>query len=276
LAHKRCEINDMELAAFSRLFGTDEACRVHLERVRWPDGPVCPQCGSSEGASSVGSRPGVYRCRACAKQFTVTVGTPMHGSHLPLHLWYRAMYLTLAFTKGISSVDLAKSLNVDQKTAWLLVQRIRAMQANGGKLPVAGLTEPMLGKREHEQRRWAIMAIDAREIARLRAAKRPLWPSQKQRLDEMPKDVREELDAIEPERSRYTSSRLYSKRGRGSSRIEMPAHVKGFQRVMAAIAAHASCHPTTLYRRAKELEQKMLQRKSRPKGRYARGDAYDV
>ena len=93
----------MRLTVFWRQFGTDEACRAHLEHMRWPDGPVCPHCGSAEGASSVGGRTGLYRCHACAKQFTVTVGTPMHGSHLPLHLWYRAMYLTLAFTKGISS-----------------------------------------------------------------------------------------------------------------------------------------------------------------------------
>jgi transposase-like protein len=261
----------MELAAFSSLFGIDEACRVHLERVRWPDGPVCPQCGSSEGASSVGGRPGVYRCHACARQFTVTVGTPMHGSHLSLCLWYRAMYLTLAFTKGISSVELAKSLNVGQKTAWQLVQRIRAMQANGEGLPISGIVvEPMMKKRKHELQRHVIMAIDARGIVRMQAIKQPLTGLQKQLLRKMPEDIQHEVNALEPEQSPYRSARLNSEHGRGYASIDMPTHIKGFGKVMALIAVHAGCSTQTLYRLMKEFDQNTLQSKWRPKRKHAR------
>ena len=83
----------MNLIAFTKACGTDEACRAHMESVRWPSGPVCPKCGTVNRAGRVGNRPGAYRCHACKAQFSVTVGTAMEGTHLPLHVWYLAMYL---------------------------------------------------------------------------------------------------------------------------------------------------------------------------------------
>ena len=218
----------MNLATLTKQFGTDEACRAHLERVRWPDGPVCTHCGSTEGASPVGGRTGLHRCHACSGQFSVTVGTPMHGSHLPLRLWYRAMYLMLAFTAGISSVKLAKGLGVGQKTAWLLAQRIRAMQANGENLPIAGIiVEPLMDKQAHHERRCAMMPVDAREIARRWAIGQSLSGVQKQRLRDMPEDVRHKLDAIEPKRLRNRSSRLHSERGAGFRASTCPRTSRG-------------------------------------------------
>lgn len=131
----------MKLTAFLDKFGTNEACRTHLESVRWPNGPVCPHCGADKSASTVGGREGFYRCPACKKQFSVTVGTPMHGSHLPLRVWYLAMYLTLASSKGVSSVKLAQHLGIGQKTAWFLGHRLRAMLSADKKLPLSGIVE---------------------------------------------------------------------------------------------------------------------------------------
>jgi len=131
----------MKLTTFLNRFGTDETCRAHLESVRWPDGPICAHCGVVGGAGPVGGRTGFYRCRACGKQFSVTVGTPMHGSHLPLNVWYLAMYLVLASSKGISSVKLGEHLGVGQKTAWFLGHRIRALLEGGEKLPLSGIVE---------------------------------------------------------------------------------------------------------------------------------------
>jgi hypothetical protein len=122
-------------------FSTDEACRAHLESVRWPQGPVCDRCGSVDEATPVGGRPGFWQCRPCGKQFSVTAGTPMHGTHLPLHVWYLAMYLILASSKGISAVKLGEQLGVQYRTAWYLGHRIRAMLASGEKSPLAGLVE---------------------------------------------------------------------------------------------------------------------------------------
>jgi hypothetical protein len=92
-------------------------------------------------AGAVSGRTGFYRCHACEKQFSVTVGTPMHGSHLPLNTWYLAMYLILASSKGISSVKLGEHLGVGQKTAWFLGHRIRAMLASDDKTPLSGIVE---------------------------------------------------------------------------------------------------------------------------------------
>jgi transposase-like protein len=131
----------MKLTTFLARYGTDEACRSHLESVRWPHGPVCDRCGSVDDASPVAKRPGVWRCRACGKDFRVTVGTPMEDSHLPLRTWYLAMYLILASSKGISSIKLAEHLGVGQKTAWFLGHRIRALLDGGKKLPLSGIVE---------------------------------------------------------------------------------------------------------------------------------------
>ena len=141
MAQNYYHISGMRLTAFMKKFGTNAACREHLETVRWPNGPVCPHCGSGDGAGHVGGRPGLYSCWACGKQFTVTVGTPMHGSHLPLNVWYLAMYLILASSKGISSVKLGEHLGVGQKTAWFLGHRIRALLDSGEKLPLSGIVE---------------------------------------------------------------------------------------------------------------------------------------
>jgi len=131
----------MKLTAFMKRFGTDEACRAHLESVRWPHGPVCDRCGSVNDAALVSRRPGVYRCRACKKDFRVTVGTPIEDSRLPLRTWYLAMYLILASSKGISSIKLGEHLGVGQKTAWFLGHRIRAMLDSGDKTPLSGIVE---------------------------------------------------------------------------------------------------------------------------------------
>lgn len=131
----------MKLSTFMSKFGTDEACRAHMESVRWPFGPVCPNCGSINNAVPVSTRPGLYRCRACSKQFTVTVDTALEGSHLPLRVWYLAMYLMLSTAKPISAMSLSKHLGIQYRTCWHLLHRLRAMLSAGEKLPLAGVIE---------------------------------------------------------------------------------------------------------------------------------------
>ena len=83
------------------------------------------------GAVAVSTRPGLYRCKACNKQFTVTVGTALEGSHLPLRRWFLAMFLVLSTAKPISAMSLSKHLGVQYRTCWHLLHRIRAMLAGG-------------------------------------------------------------------------------------------------------------------------------------------------
>jgi transposase-like protein len=132
----------MRLSTFMTEFATDdEACRAHMERVRWPDGPVCPRCGAVDDAVAVSTRPGLYRCRECGKQFTVTLGTALEGSHLPLRVWYLAMYLMLSTAKPIGAMSLSKHLGLQYRTCRHLLHRLRAMLSAGEKLPLAGIIE---------------------------------------------------------------------------------------------------------------------------------------
>lgn len=105
----------------------DEA-REMLEAIRWPNCPVCPHCGSVEGAYKLEgkkTRPGLYKCADCRKQFTVTVGTVFEGSRIPLNKWLLAIYMMCASKKGVSAHQLHRQLKVTYKTAWFMCHRIR-------------------------------------------------------------------------------------------------------------------------------------------------------
>ena len=131
----------MELIKFMKRFGTDEACRAHMQTVRWPNGPVCPKCNAINDAPEISTRPGLFRCHACGAQFTVTVGTAMEGSHLPLHIWYLAMYLMLSTAKPISAMSLSRHLGIQYRTCWHLLHRLRAMLVTDKRLPLSGIIE---------------------------------------------------------------------------------------------------------------------------------------
>ena len=115
----------------------DEA-RMYLERLRWPNGPVCPHCGSNKEPMRLNGktcRPGLLKCSEykCRKQFTVTVGTVFERSRVPLNKWLAAVHLMCASKKGISAHQLHRMLGVTYKTAWFMSHRIReAMREEGG------------------------------------------------------------------------------------------------------------------------------------------------
>ena len=112
-----------------REFPNDEACRKHLAFIRWGDdegniNPVCPHCGSTEKMYRIesGKR---YKCAACRKKFSVTVGTVFENSKIPLQKWFIAVWLCTSHKKGISSCQLAKDIGIQQKHAWHMLHRIR-------------------------------------------------------------------------------------------------------------------------------------------------------
>lgn len=129
----------MSLLAFLKRFPDDDACWAHLEAVRWPHGPVCPECGSVDDAHRVG-RAHYRRCNACRAKFKVTHGTPFEGTHLPLRSCFTALYLVTASSKGLSSIKLGEHLGIGQKTAWFLGQRIRRMMEDKDGL-LSGIVE---------------------------------------------------------------------------------------------------------------------------------------
>lgn len=109
-------------------FQDADKAREYLERLRWPNGPVCPHCGSVgahyhlEGKAH---RPGLYKCKDCREQFTVTVGTVFERSKIALNVWLQAVYLLCSSKKGISAKQLERMLGVTYKTAWFMAHRIR-------------------------------------------------------------------------------------------------------------------------------------------------------
>ncbi|HTE85313.1 MAG TPA: IS1595 family transposase [Dehalococcoidia bacterium] len=110
---------------------TDDQCRDYLERRRWPSGPVCPKCGDRNPYSITRKSrtknvvKTLYRCRACRKDYTVTVGTIFEDSHIPLIKWFAAIYLMVGSKKGISSHQLHRELELTYRSAWFMSHRIR-------------------------------------------------------------------------------------------------------------------------------------------------------
>lgn len=119
--------------------------RRFLEGIIWSTGRHCPHCGSVDSSALRGRscRPGLYQCRDCRLQFTVTTRTPMHGTKLDLRIWICAVILVLTSSKSISSVVMARLLGVNQKTAWEMGHAIREMMddRNGELLPLEDIVE---------------------------------------------------------------------------------------------------------------------------------------
>ena len=119
-------------------FGSEESCIKHFERIRWPDGVHCPRCdGDSISVFDTKGKTGkdrhIYECMPCNYQFTVTVGTVFHNSHLPLTKWFLAIYMICSAKKGVAAKLLQRELQVTYKTAWYMAHRIRlAMHEDQG------------------------------------------------------------------------------------------------------------------------------------------------
>ncbi len=124
-------------------FTNDDKAREALEAIRWPDGPFCPHCGNSDQdkiakAQGNAHRAGLYYCAECNGQFTVTVGTVMERSKIPLAKWLLAMHLMGASKKGVSALQLQRMLGVTYNSAWFLCHRIREAMAPKKRGPIGG------------------------------------------------------------------------------------------------------------------------------------------
>ena len=129
------------MAFLPKIYTDENAARRHLEKLQWPDGPICPHCGVVNEATLLkgkSTRPGVYKCKPCQKPFSVTVGTVYEDSHVPLHKWVYATHLLTASKKGISSHQLHRTLGVSYKTAWFMSHRIREAMRPAKLTPMGG------------------------------------------------------------------------------------------------------------------------------------------
>jgi transposase-like protein len=152
----------MTLNLKAKIYTDEEAARAHLERIQWPDGPVCPHCGVIGEATLLAgksTRPGVYKCRACEKPFSVTVGTAFERSKIPLTKWLLATELLTSSKKGISSHHLHRMLGVTYKTAWFMSHRIReafipdaSEPPLGGEGKIVEADEAYIGKKDGKRK----------------------------------------------------------------------------------------------------------------------------
>jgi len=122
------------------IFKSETKARTWLESHIWPDGPVCPHCGSDDATRLEGDahRAGLYQCNACREQFTVTVGTVFERSKIPLTKWLMAVFLLSASKKGMSTSQLSRHLDLPYKTAWFMTHRIREAMKDGSLSPLGG------------------------------------------------------------------------------------------------------------------------------------------
>jgi len=158
------------------IFTDTDKAREFLEAVRWPNGPICPHCGSVEGNHRLegkASRPGLYQCNACHGQFSVTVGTVFERSKIKLNIWLLATHLLTSSKKGMSSHQIHRMLGVTYKTAWFMTHRIREAMKTGTLGPMGGqggfveVDETFIGQREdtpkrrgHHHKRKVLSLVD--------------------------------------------------------------------------------------------------------------------
>lgn len=171
------------LMELEKRFSTEAACRAYLFALRWPDGWVCPRCGSRRGWVL---RRAVWRCAGCRYEGSVTAGTVFQDSHLPLTTWFRAMWQVASQKQGVSALGLQRVLGLGSyKTAWALLHKLRRAMVRPGRERLRGVVEVdetywgaeeegVIGRLTHEK---ALIIVGAEEdgpgIGRIRLRRIP-------------------------------------------------------------------------------------------------------
>jgi hypothetical protein len=120
-------------------FSTDQACRDYLFALRWPEGFVCPRCG---GRKAWPTRRGLWHCGGCQHQASVTAGTVFQDTHVPLTVWFRAIWQVTSQKSGASALGVQRVLGLGSyKTAWTLLHKLRRAMVRPGRDRLAGCVE---------------------------------------------------------------------------------------------------------------------------------------
>jgi len=122
-----------------RYFSDLDVCTDFVAKLRWPNGPVCPRCKGTEHSYLTTRR--IWKCKSCKRQFSVKLGTIFEDSALGLDKWLPAVWLAANSKNGISSHELGRALDVTQKSAWFMLQRIRLAMQTGSFDKLSGVVE---------------------------------------------------------------------------------------------------------------------------------------
>src|SRR5438874_12821432 len=129
------------LIEFQQRFGDEAACAQYLAAARWPIGFVCPGCGGGK-AWRLQTKPWTWECARCGRETSVTAGTIMEHSKLPLTSWFWAAYVMSTQPRGISALQLQHELTLGSyKTAWLLCAKLRCGMVVADRTPLSGTVE---------------------------------------------------------------------------------------------------------------------------------------
>jgi len=127
------------LMDLERRFSTEHACREYLFGLRWPKGFACPRCG---GASAWTMKRGLWLCRGCRAQVSVTAGTIFQDSHLPLTIWFRGMWHVASQKNGVSALGLQRVLGLGSyRSAWAMLHKLRRAMVRPGRDRLHGRVE---------------------------------------------------------------------------------------------------------------------------------------
>ena len=125
----------MNVLSIAQWFPTQESCIEHLERIKWDGNPYCPYCNSHKVARKIEKNHiGRWNCHNCLSTFKVLSGTIFQGTKIPLQKWFAAIAILLNAKKSVSSYQLARDLDLNQKTAWYVTTRIRKAMTQDGAL----------------------------------------------------------------------------------------------------------------------------------------------
>jgi transposase-like protein len=124
----------MSIKLSDPIYHDEDKALAYLEAIRWPNGPFCPYCTTTDRIKALGGKsmgPGWYHCGACRKKFTVRVGSIFERSHIPLTKWLMGFRLMASSKKGISAHQLHRLLDITYKSAWFMAHRIREAMSEG-------------------------------------------------------------------------------------------------------------------------------------------------
>ena len=125
------------LPDFQRLFPDEAACAAYLERVRWPEGFICPHCANAGEPFRFSAHPGKLRCRNCVKDVWLMAGTIMERSHTPLSVWFWGAYLVSSMTPGMSARQFQRQLGLSRyETAYQILHKLRAGMVDADRTPI--------------------------------------------------------------------------------------------------------------------------------------------
>lgn len=140
------DAEELNLIKLAQDYSDADKARELLEKLRWPKGAVCPHCKADKpyklapkDTSKSPGRKGLYKCRECRKQFTVTVGTIFEDSHIPISKWLMGIFILCSSKKAISAHQIHRMLGMTYKTAWFMAHRIR--YAMGPGMPLAKMLD---------------------------------------------------------------------------------------------------------------------------------------